>query len=156
MNFVTKVKEALQCFASYVQNYVMLMKEVENRSTYYYNIDYIFFDNMNKCVIFFEFFFCNHGELDRHPLGHTLLQFANNFLGQSVKPSKYDFSFVFLCIPDCGCETLGTVNGNLECDQLTGQCECKATTNTPSCGECADTYYRFPTSIESVSHMMIM
>ena len=47
---------------------------------------------------------------------------------------------------DCGCNTLGTLNGTLQCDQSTGDCPCKTTVQGGLCEECKDGFYNFPQS----------
>ncbi|CAH1271076.1 LAMB1 [Branchiostoma lanceolatum] len=45
---------------------------------------------------------------------------------------------------NCSCNTLGTLDSVDLCDQITGQCPCKNTTDTATCGTCKDKYWRFP------------
>ncbi|XP_078687078.1 laminin subunit beta-1-like [Branchiostoma floridae x Branchiostoma belcheri] len=49
---------------------------------------------------------------------------------------------------NCSCDTLGTLDSLDLCDQTTGQCPCKDTTETATCGRCKDKYWRFPVSPE--------
>jgi len=44
----------------------------------------------------------------------------------------------------CGCNTLGTVNNTIQCDQYTGDCPCKASVQGKYCVECRDGFYFFP------------
>ena len=46
----------------------------------------------------------------------------------------------------CGCNTLGTLSGTLQCDQSTGVCPCKPTVQGGLCEECKDGFYNFPLS----------
>ncbi|XP_072017698.1 laminin subunit alpha-1-like [Amphiura filiformis] len=72
--------------------------------------------------------------------GRACNECEEGFFGLTVEPN------VGTC-KDCGCDTLGTVNGSRECEQMTGQCICKDSTATRTCEECADMYYGFPVSI---------
>ncbi|XP_068695326.1 laminin subunit beta-1-like isoform X2 [Montipora foliosa] len=47
------------------------------------------------------------------------------------------------CI-ECGCNSLGTVNSTIECDQYTGTCMCKLNIQGTNCSECKDGFYHFP------------
>ncbi|XP_019643140.1 PREDICTED: laminin subunit gamma-1-like [Branchiostoma belcheri] len=49
---------------------------------------------------------------------------------------------------NCSCDTLGTLDSLELCDQTTGQCPCKTTTETATCGRCKDKYWRFPVDPE--------
>ncbi|XP_041481895.1 laminin subunit gamma-2-like [Lytechinus variegatus] len=46
---------------------------------------------------------------------------------------------------ECGCNVLGTLNATESCDQTSGQCFCKANTDTRTCGMCKDQFYGYPT-----------
>ena len=50
----------------------------------------------------------------------------------------------------CGCSKFGVIPGSV-CDVVTGQCECKNTTQTRTCHQCKDTYYQMPTRFEQVN-----
>jgi laminin gamma 1 len=41
----------------------------------------------------------------------------------------------------CDCNSLGTINGSLECDVLTGQCKCKPNVIGNQCNQCEETYW---------------
>ncbi|GAB6025535.1 hypothetical protein CHUAL_011266 [Chamberlinius hualienensis] len=42
---------------------------------------------------------------------------------------------------DCNCHPPGTIGGIAECDQVSGNCICKANVGSRQCRECADGYY---------------
>lgn len=44
----------------------------------------------------------------------------------------------------CGCNSLGTVNNTIQCDQYTGACPCKTSVKGRYCDECKDGFYFFP------------
>ena len=62
-----------------------------------------------------------------------------------LKLTPYTFA-QYLFIIACGCSLFGTVNSSATCNQVDGQCTCKNTTYTRTCGECKPGYI-FPTSI---------
>ena len=62
------------------------------------------------------------------------------------------FFVLFLLFLECGCETLGTIGGSVGCNEMTGQCQCKPSTATRTCAECADMYYGFPANAQGVSN----
>ena len=41
----------------------------------------------------------------------------------------------------------GTLNNNQICDQYTGQCVCKSTTEGRTCDTCRDGYWKFPSHV---------
>ncbi|XP_031551742.1 laminin subunit alpha-5-like [Actinia tenebrosa] len=47
----------------------------------------------------------------------------------------------------CKCVETGTVNGSLNCEQVTGQCHCKPNIDQRMCSRCKDGYYKFPKNI---------
>ncbi|KAM3876945.1 usherin [Diretmus argenteus] len=49
-----------------------------------------------------------------------------------------------VCQP-CNCHTPGTVNGSMECDQVGGQCQCKAAVTGRQCAECLPGWYGLQT-----------
>ena len=58
-----------------------------------------------------------------------------------MESSELKYSSTFL---ECGCNSLGTVNSTIECDQYTGTCMCKLNIQGTSCSECKDGFYHFP------------
>ncbi|XP_047436500.1 usherin [Mugil cephalus] len=50
-----------------------------------------------------------------------------------------------VCQP-CNCHTAGTVNGSLECDQIGGQCQCKAAVTGRQCADCFPGWYNLKAS----------
>ncbi|GBO40927.1 Laminin-like protein epi-1, partial [Araneus ventricosus] len=45
---------------------------------------------------------------------------------------------------ECNCHPLGVVNGNLQCDLETGQCQCKSNVVGRNCNKCKAGYWAFP------------
>ncbi|KAK6194781.1 hypothetical protein SNE40_000340 [Patella caerulea] len=51
----------------------------------------------------------------------------------------------------CNCDTDGTVGGSNVCGQADGQCPCKPSTDTRTCGVCKDGFYQFPRGMPAQS-----
>ncbi|KAK9499521.1 hypothetical protein O3M35_002544 [Rhynocoris fuscipes] len=45
---------------------------------------------------------------------------------------------------ECKCDIRGVVGGNLQCDQLTGNCQCKPNIDGKKCNTCKHGYHNFP------------
>ncbi|XP_053172998.1 usherin [Scomber japonicus] len=56
-----------------------------------------------------------------------------------------DPTSVYVCRP-CSCHAAGTVNGNNECAQLGGQCQCKAAVTGRRCADCLPGWYSLQAS----------
>ncbi|GFQ80158.1 laminin subunit alpha, partial [Trichonephila clavata] len=55
----------------------------------------------------------------------------------------YGFDPIIGC-EECNCYPLGVVNGNLQCDLETGQCQCKSNVVGRNCNKCKAGYWAFP------------
>lgn len=51
-------------------------------------------------------------------------------------------------ISACQCNQYGTVNGSLNCHQVTGQCSCKENIDQRTCSQCELGYYKFPNTTD--------
>lgn len=49
------------------------------------------------------------------------------------------------CVP-CGCDSVGTLNGDMSCDAETGQCNCKTNTEGRTCNTCSSGFTDLQTS----------
>ncbi|GFT48977.1 laminin subunit alpha [Nephila pilipes] len=58
-------------------------------------------------------------------------------------PYTYGFDPIIGC-EECNCHPLGVVNGNLQCDLETGQCQCKSNVVSRTCNKCKAGYWAFP------------
>ena len=47
---------------------------------------------------------------------------------------------------ECGCNSLGTFNNAVECDQYSGTCTCQPNIHGVNCSECKDGFYHFPST----------
>ncbi|GIY12987.1 laminin subunit alpha [Caerostris darwini] len=61
----------------------------------------------------------------------------------SCVPYTYGFDSIIGC-EECNCHPLGVVNGNLQCDLETGQCQCKSNIVGRTCNKCKAGYWAFP------------
>ena len=56
---------------------------------------------------------------------------------------------LFYIIIECSCNTNGTKNGSLSCNQESGLCPCKDNIHQRTCSECKDGFFSFPTTVEA-------
>ncbi|XP_014209765.1 laminin subunit alpha isoform X2 [Copidosoma floridanum] len=59
------------------------------------------------------------------------------------EPGTYGYDPIIGC-EECQCSHHGVLDGNLQCDLLTGRCQCKAHVVGRQCDSCEPGYYRFP------------
>ena len=56
--------------------------------------------------------------------------------------------FIFSIISACECNGNGTINGSLNCHNVTGQCSCKPNIDQRTCFQCKLGFYKFPHTVE--------
>ncbi|XP_071778073.2 usherin [Centroberyx gerrardi] len=59
---------------------------------------------------------------------------------QFFRLEQSDAASADVCRP-CNCHTAGTVNGSMECEQVGGQCRCKAAVTGRQCADCLPGWY---------------
>ncbi|CAL1548003.1 unnamed protein product [Lymnaea stagnalis] len=62
---------------------------------------------------------------------------------ERCKPQAYGYDPLIGC-QSCNCNPYGVVDGDLNCDQMTGQCMCNPNVGGRRCGTCLPGYHTFP------------
>lgn len=59
------------------------------------------------------------------------------------KPAHYDYNKDNGC-EFCDCSLLGVKGGNLQCDVITGDCDCQENIGDRKCDSCKDGFFAYP------------
>ncbi|XP_063394216.1 laminin subunit alpha [Cydia fagiglandana] len=73
-----------------------------------------------------------------------------NVIGENCnecRPLTFNFDEYRGC-DDCNCNPLGVVDGNLECDKQSGNCQCKENVVGRVCDRCVPGHYAFPDCVQ--------